>query len=268
MMHILRIEWLKLRKYRAFTVLSMLAVAGVPGINYIVYNFTSDIARAAGADPMAGAIGNAMVGSPFAFPDVFQTVSYIGGFLHILPGLLVILLVSNEYTFRTHRQNVIDGLSRTQFITAKIALAVILAAVMTLTVFLTACLFGAVSGGAFSMAGIRYVGYFFVQSLLYMSVAMVIALLFRRAGIGIGLYFIYAFIAEGVLALLLNGRIYAGSGYFLPLKSADKLIPMPTMLGRMFRPDMPGEAWLLLAAAVWIALCMWFCKRRFERSDL
>ncbi len=270
MIHILKTEWFKIRKYRAFLVLFILAVCGVPGINYIVYSFMRAFGDAAAANHAgAAAVGNAIVGSPFAFPEVFRTAAYIGSFLHVLPGLLMILLVSNEFNFRTHRQNVIDGVSRTQFITAKIALSVILAAAMTLVVFLTACLFGAAGDAAFSAAEIEYIGYFFVQSLVYMGVAMLLAVFVKRAGIGIGLYFIYTFIVENILSLVLNRQIYAGSGCFLPLGSADELIPIPTTIGKMLRPDeMPGEAWLLLTAVAWTALLFWLCKRRFEKADL
>ncbi len=156
-----------------------------------------------------------------------------------------------------------------QFITAKITLSVIFAAAMTLVVFLTACLFGAAGNGAFSFDGVRHVGSFFVQSLVYMSVAMVVAVFVRRAAIGIGLYFIYSFIVENILALVLNHKIYDGSGYFLPLTSGNKLIPIPTTIGKIVRSDsMPDEIWLLIAAVAWIALFLWLCRRRFERADL
>lgn len=269
MMHILRIEWLKLRKYRAFMVLLILTVAGILGSSYIAYSIMGLIGdTAAQAPPMAAAVGNAVLGNPFAFPEVFHTVAYISSFTLILPGLIVILLVSNEYSYRTHRQSVIDGLSRTCFITGKILLTVLLAVGLTLTVFLTACLFGAFGTGGFSFRGIEYVGFFFIQALSYMSVAMVVAMLVKRAGIGIGVYFVYALIAENVLTLVMNNRIYAGSGYFLPLESAGSLIPAPTMIGRMLSENAPGQAYLLVAAVVWIGLCLWFCKRRFEKSDL
>lgn len=269
MIHTLKIEWLKLRKYRAFIVLFILAVCGVPGINYIVYSFAKTVSDAAAANPAATAVGNAIVGSPFAFPNVFHTVAYAGSFLHVLPGLLMILLVSNEYNFRTHRQNVIDGLGRSQFIVAKIALAVIFAGVVALMMALTACIFGLTDDGEFSSEGIRYVGYFFVQSLLYMSVAMAVAVFVKRAGIGIGLYFVYSFIVENIVSLVLNRKVYAGSGYFLPINSADRLIHAPTAIGKMLRPDtIPDEMWLLLAAVAWTVFFFWLCKRRFETMDL
>ena len=269
-MRMLKTEWLKIRKYRAFLVLFILAVCGVAGANYIAYSFMKVVSDAATTNHAgAVAVGNAIVGSPFAFPDVYHTVAYIGSFLHVLPGLLIILLVSNEFNFRTHRQNVIDGVSRTQFISTKIVLSVIFASAMTMMALLTACLFGAAGDGAFSLEGIKYIGYFFVQSLEYMSAAMVLAVFVKRAGIGIGLYFIYTFIVENILSLILNHRIYAGSGYFLPLSSADELIPVPTTIGKLLRPDeMPGDAWLLLTAVAWIALIFWLCKRRFEKADL
>ena len=61
------------------------------------------------------------------------------------------MLVTNEFSFRTHRQNIIDGWSRRQFVDVKIAMAVIIALVSTLMVILTALVFGFASGTSFGL---------------------------------------------------------------------------------------------------------------------
>ena len=43
----------------------------------------------------------------------------------------MIISVTNEYSFKTHRQNVIDGVTRTQFIVTKLACGVIIALAST-----------------------------------------------------------------------------------------------------------------------------------------
>lgn len=255
-------EWIKLRRYRTFIVLLAFFLVSIFGINYIVYfNFAQNFSG-------MGAAGD-VIGRPFDFPTVWQTVGFLSSFLLFIPGLVVILLMSNEYTFRTGRQNVIDGMSRSQFIDTKIALIFIIAAVMTLVVALTGLLFGAAGEAPLSPDGTKYLGYFFVNSVAYMSVALVIVLLLKRSGVSIGIYFLYMFVVENLIAVIVNHNVWAGAGNFLPLESSDRLIPMPTILGSAFSKfNDTDPAYLLLAACLWIAACLVFCKYRFQKSDL
>ena len=269
MRHLIHIEWLKIRKYRAFLLLFGFFVISVFGLNYIVETVVSFRARVPQAEQeVASAVPDMaamLVGQPFSFPEVWQTVSYLSSFLLFLPGLLIIILMANEFSYRTHRQNVIDGLSRSRFVQAKMGLILILSVVVTLLVFGVGCLFG---GGGFSLVGIHYVSYFLIQSLAYMSVALAIVMLFRRSGVSIGLYFLYAFIVENLLSLLVNRYIVSGGGNYLPLESADRLIPAPSILGKVFNPEPVDPTPYLVVSVVWIAVLLWFSLYRFRKMDL
>jgi hypothetical protein len=70
--------------------------------------------------------GKSILGSPFAFPDVWQTVSWNSTLTFIIPAILIITLTTNEFTYKTHRQNIIDGWSREQFIGVKLIEVVLL----------------------------------------------------------------------------------------------------------------------------------------------
>ncbi len=260
---LLKLEWLKVRKYRAFIILLVFYLVSIFGINYIV---SSTIANR----PVAGNVDvvGMLVGTPFEFPQVWHTVSFLGSFLLIIPGLIIILLMANEYSFRTGRQNVIDGVSKAQFIDTKIALILIVSLVLTALTFLAGVLFGLSGEAPFSLDGIEYLGYFFVNAALYMSVALVIVILLKRSGVSIGIYFLYSFIVENLLALIINKKIWADAGNFLPLTSSDKLIPMPISIGKIVDPVDIEHVWLLTASCVWIAACLLFCKFRFQKSDL
>ncbi|MDR1055309.1 MAG: ABC transporter permease [Prevotellaceae bacterium] len=257
MLNLLKIEWLKLNQYRPFLILLGLFALSVFGINYVFHEILA----------VTGGTGSMLVGMPFQFPGVWNTVTYLSSFLLFIPGLLMILIISNEYSFRTHRQNIIDGVSRSQFIVTKILLAIILSVCLTVLVFIVALLFGIAEGdSAFSLQLIKYVFYFFIQSVAYISVAMVLVLLLKRSGISIGVYFLYAFILENTVTALINNKLNP-VGYFFPLESADKLIPLPGIFGQI-NQNVPDEKYLLLTSIIWIIACLWFCKLKFEKSDL
>lgn len=260
---LLKLEWLKIRKYRALMVLAVLGVISIFGINYIVY----DIIQSAGEENSDVNIVGFLVGEPFEFPQVWHTASYLGGFLLFVSGLMIILLMANEYSFRTARQNVIDGVSRTAFIDTKIAMIVIAALAFTLFVFLAGLLFGLTGEGAFSLSGMEYLGYSFIKALGYMSIALVIVMLLKRSGVSIGIYFLYVFIIENLVGLTMNRFIAKGAGNFLPLRSSGKLIRIPGAAGEFMETDI-APVYLIIAAVAWIAVCLLFCRYRFKKSDL
>ncbi len=209
-----------------------------------------------------------MLGKPFDFPRVWHTIAYTGSFMHLLPALLMIMLICNEYNFRTNRQNVIDGLSRKEFMWGKIMLAAVMALAMSVMMFITACIFGAQGSSGFSFEGMEYVGLFFIQLLAHIGVAMVLATLFRRSGMAIGMYILYVFIVEKVLSAILRYGMETNLSAFLPLNSSDKLIPAPMINLILPGNDLPAAGWLVAVACAWIVLEMWFCRWMFCRKDM
>ncbi|MBL0355685.1 MAG: hypothetical protein IPP72_01815 [Chitinophagaceae bacterium] len=230
MIQLLKIEWLKLKNYAAFIVLSLFFILGILGSNYAVFYLKKNFIDQADPTKMIAS------SSPYDFTYTWQTTSYVSGFLLVLPGLLMILLVTNEFSFRTHRQNIIDGWSRKNFIDVKIVMAVIAALISTVLVFITAMLFGFASGSSFSLLGIENIGYFFLKAISFNMLALLFAVLVRRTGFAIGLFFIYLGF-ENIIWAILQGlsmkfKIEYGfdigyMGNYLPLNASDGLLHFP-----------------------------------------
>ncbi|MEO7210101.1 MAG: ABC transporter permease [Chitinophagaceae bacterium] len=264
MLYNLKIEWLKIKNYRTFWILGGLFVISVFGINYIAFAIEHETMQKA---PEAGMI---LGTSRFLFPDVWGTIAYLSSFLLFIPGLLMIISITNEYSFKTHRQNIIDGWSRLDFIYVKLADAVILAMSATLIMFLTAIVFGISAGGmsTFSFSGSIYIFYFFIQSLSYIAVALLFGILFKRSGIAIGVFFLYAVVIENLVAGILN-RYAGGIGAYLPLESTDNLIPFPFLKSVVDQiVKRPDTNYLLIAACIYLVLYFFFSKRKFQTDDL
>lgn len=259
MFHLLKIEWLKIKNYRTFWILFLLFIASIGGFNYTVYQaYTS---KPKGADVI-------LKESPYQFPDLWQTITYWSSFLLFIPALLMVIFVTNEFSFKTHRQNVIDGLSRTQFISVKFLVLAILAFVCTVIVFLTTIIFGQALDTPLSFNNSVYLLYFFIQALSYSFVALVFGLLLKRSGIAIGVYFLYVLVFDELIADLL--KKYVGKiGYYMPLESNDVLITIPFGKRAINQfTHRPGPTYLLIAALIYLILYLIFSKRRFETMDL
>jgi ABC-2 type transport system permease protein len=273
MTELLKIEWLKLKNYTAFKVMAIFFAVGVLAINYIVFTVNKNIVNNV---PGAGLISF----SPYNFENTWQTTSYATGFILLLPSLLLLMLFTNEYTFKTHRQNIIDGLSRQQFISVKICMALIFAVAATLLVMITALAFGFASGTSFSFHGILYVAYFFLKALSYNLIAILFSVLIKRTGFAIGVFFIYLG-AENIISQLLNvlsikmkadnGTDMGNIGDYLPMNASDGLLAFPdNPFKTMSKHIMPTDyLWVELALALAYLLLFYFWStKKFSNADL
>jgi ABC-type transport system involved in multi-copper enzyme maturation permease subunit len=178
-----------------------------------------------------------------------------------------------EYTYRTNRQNVIDGLSRNQYVTTKILFVIAMALFATIITFIAAFVTGISSGSAISFEGFRYIYYFFIQSVAYFGLAFLLALLLKKTALTIGLFFVYSLIIENVLERYLN-KINIGIeriGCFLPLSSSKHLLmpeDLKVMLKMVNLGDSHPEYAYLVASIIYIVLCGWACYYRYRKQDL
>ena len=262
MLQLLKIEWLKLRHYRTFWVLSILYMVSVFAAGFIGYSIEKRTLENAKEIKM-------IAGTSFGFPDVWQSVSWLSSLLVFLPALLIVTFVTNEFVYKTHRQNIIDGWNRNQFIKVKVALIVILSVLATLMVFLTSLFIGFLGEGSFSFEDVKYVGYFLVQSLSYNGVALLFAVLLKRTGLALGLFLAYAYFLENLIGNLLDWRIASKPGSYLPLNSTDNLIPFP-FIKNLTKQIMaqPDENILLLCAGIYLGIYIFITFWKFRKEDL
>ena len=274
MLKFLKIEWLKIKNYNAFIILSSFFALGVITVNYIVFIVNKSMISESTAGNLLGKF------SPYDFDKTWQTTSYAAGWLLLLPALLLIILVTNEFTYKTHRQNIIDGWSRTQFIQVKIVMAVIAALLSTVLVFLTALSFGLASGSSFSSNGISHVGYFFIKAVSYNMIAVLFGVLIRRTGFAIGVFFIYMGLENFISQLLdvwslrlrtTQGIDLGSMGDYLPMNAADGMLTFPdNPLKGLAKNVLPTDYyWVVLSLAiVYLALYYWWSVNRMVKTDL
>jgi len=267
MLSLLKIEWLKVKNYRTFWILLVIIVISIPGISYMFYNILNN------SFPKDKNGQTFLLGSPFAFPDVWQTVAWNAGMVFIIPALLIITLTTNEFTFKTHRQNVIDGWSRRQFITVKLAEVFLLSLFCTLVVTLTALGFGLIGNklapGVTLGQGSSFVFYYFIEMLSYSLIAFLIAMLIKRAGLSIGVFLIYMLVEQIIVGISRGKYKYQGVNY-LPEEVTDRLIPVPYAKALLAK----DPTWqhlipsLLIVAAIYICVYCFITMWRFLKSDI
>ena len=267
MLSLLRIEWMKVKNYRTFWILLGITLISIPAVNYMLYDMMNN--------SFPKVKGKSILGSPFAFPDVWQTVSWNAGVLFLVPAILIITHTTNEFVYKTHRQNIIDGWSRNQFIQVKLVEVLLLSVLTTLIVLLTALGFGylgnAVSPGISVWQDFRFVGFYFVQMLDYSLIAFVLALLVKRSGLAIGLFLVYMLVEKVIVGI---GRYKFKLSFvdYLPEQVTGGLIPRPYL--KFIVPADKVAEWehhipyYLVGGALYVAIYCILTSRWFYRSDL
>jgi ABC-2 type transport system permease protein len=272
MLSLIKIEWLKIKKYPAFWWMLGIVALTYPGINAMTYY---GYREAVNGKEMTNNIARLLLGNPFSFPEAWHSVAYFSSFFVILPSILVIMLVTNEYTFRTHRQNIIDGWSRAQFITSKLFDVLIVSAIATLVYLLVALGYGLYADTATAYQWnlqLQYIPLFFLQTFAQLSIAFLLGYLIKKAFIALGIFLFYYLVVENIAVAYARFKM-DDIGRFMPFEISDRLIPTPAFFSRWGKDAkasydralglVPEHIiyTLLLTAVIWL-ICYAVHKRR------
>jgi len=254
MKHLLTIEWLKLKSYRTFYIFlglyAILVFAGYYGFDKFVN---------------VGIIDLSIV---YRFPNVWYYAGYISSWFALIPGLLIINLVTNEIGFRTFRQHVIDGLSRTEMLKAKVYLAAVIALGSAFLVFFTGLLIGIFKGGNLPQGAdlleIEFVLRSFWVCFGIMCAAIFLALLIKRAALAILALLIIYWVIEPLV-----GRLWLTDLYpYFPLNSLDDFISSPIQFEKVQFGLTETTIGVTIAGLIWPLIFVYGSYRLLGRSDL
>lgn len=262
---LINIEWMKVKKYRTFWVLLGMFTLFLLLWNVFIYNVKLSV----------GKTGIGLLDQQYGFPNVWTNITYYASYFIFFISILNIILVSNEYSFKTNRQNVIDGLTRSDFYHAKWLSVVTLSITTTVITFVIALLFGLVTDGCISCAfeGLTPLLYLLVACINYYGMALLLALLFKRSGLAIGMFLLYVAVIEPMLSLYFTQ--YLGNEYlnlFLPLQSSDELFHFPLANNQLVK-QMAGieynvaDYMYVLASFGWIVIYYITGRAKILRSD-
>ncbi|ADR21366.1 ABC transporter permease [Marivirga tractuosa] len=224
----LQIEWLKLKNYKTFIRLAslyfLLLLLILSSVKLLLSWMTSMGAEFQGISPDIIPFYN--------FPDVWQNLTYLASYLKFFLAFIVIISVTNEYSYRTIRQNIIDGMSPTEFLLAKQSMIFAFSLFNMLVIWLSGTLMGLFYGSGFSFSlytmDMEFLLAHFLELVTFLNLAMLISVLMKKAGFAIiGLCF-YAIFLEPAVVGILN---YKFDDHWLitlfPIHAVNNLIEIP-----------------------------------------
>lgn len=265
MNNLLYIEWLKIKKYKTFWILIGFFVTLLPLWNY---GLSNGFLKLSGNNKSGGVD---IINNAYTFSSVWGNIGWWTSIFVVFITILTIIITSNEYTYRTNRQNVIDGLTRIQFYHSKYLMVLIFAIFTTIYSFIIGMVFGIANDDMSNFPGeIGKLFHIFILSLNYYSFGLLIAVLFKRSGISIGLFFLYTMIIESLLKSLLNWKLTYDIGNFLPLQASDELLPFPMIeiVKKMTQIEVSfSNQTYVIASIIWIVVYYLIGRFRLLKSD-
>jgi len=258
---LLSIEWLKIKHYRTFWVLAGL-FAGLLLLWNLLILF--------GAMKLGGG-GINLLNNSYTFPSVWDNVCHWTKLFSGLLAIVIVILTTNEYQFKTNRQSVIDGWQRAEFFHAKWWLVLVMSIVVTLYTFILGFVFAVSNGSSLSLMGdhIEKVLYVFILNMNYFGFALTLSFFLKRSGMTIVIFLLYCYIIEIIIQQLLNWKIDARPGDFLPMQCSAELLNLPLidLANNAMHKTSSSHTILMITSIFWIVVYYIIGRTKLLRSD-
>ena len=198
-------------------------------------------------------------------------------------------MMSNEYSYRTLKQNLIDGLSKREFIISKFLTVVLFAIVSTVFVFIVSMILGLVLSDYKEMgiifSDLEYLFAYFIKLVGFFSFCMFLGIWVKRSAFAIGFLVIWQ-IFEGLVAILFQYirvktevNLFETVYNFFPLDAMSDLIKEPfsrlgavqsaaNQLGEEFTKTYEVGFMPILIVSIWTLLFVYWSYVILKRRDL
>jgi ABC-type transport system involved in multi-copper enzyme maturation permease subunit len=169
----------------------------------------------------------------FNFPYIWHFNTYMAAIFKFFLLLVIVSMMANEYSNKTLKQNLIDGLSKKEFILSKFYTVLVFAAVSTLFVFVVSMILGLIYSDytepSIIFSDLEYLLAFFIKLVGFFSFGLFMGILVKRSAFAVGALLIWAIIESFAKGFVYwKFRPHANDiMQFFPLESMANLIKEP-----------------------------------------
>lgn len=169
----------------------------------------------------------------FNFPYIWHFNTYMAAIFKFFLLLVIVSMMANEYSNKTLKQNLIDGLSKKEFVLSKFYMVILLALISTIFVFFVSLILG-YSYSDFNEISIvttdlEYLIAFFVKLVAFFSFGLFLGILVKRSAFAVGAMLVWFWIesfAKGMLYWKFETMV-ANVMQFFPMEAMSNLIKEP-----------------------------------------
>jgi ABC-type transport system involved in multi-copper enzyme maturation permease subunit len=233
MKRLLSIEFKKIRNYKTFWILAglyfLFLAIGLLMAEYMVNQIVDDINRRA---PIP--VPHIKI---YFFPWIWQNLAFFATIRYVLifPAIVIIILITNEFTYKTVRQNVITGMKREDVLWSKLLLILLISVIMTIFILIGTAILGFSNTADINLSviteKISFLGGYFLTVLTFQIFALFFGFLLRNTGLSIALFTLYVFIVEPILYYFLKSPIVFENNIsrWLPVNSVLSITEFPAI---------------------------------------
>ncbi|PCH76236.1 MAG: ABC transporter permease [Flavobacteriaceae bacterium] len=276
MFRLLNIEIHKLKHSRASKVLILLYFALLTSISLIA-TIKFDIG------PIQFHLADMGI---FNFPYIWHFNTFAASIFKFFLLLVIVSMMANEYSNKTLKQNLIDGLSKKEFILSKFYTVVALAALSTLFVFIVSLVLGYMYSDytelSIVMDDIEFLFAFFIKLVGFFSFGLFLGILIKRSAFAVGGLLIWLFIENAFIKGFLFWKMRPHMDDIMrifPLEAMSNLIKEPgtrldavKSIGKQVGENWGGKISVqpldLLIVMVWTLIFIYLSYLLVKKRDL
>jgi ABC-type transport system involved in multi-copper enzyme maturation permease subunit len=184
----------------------------------------------------------------YNFPNIWHFTAYIVSLLKLFLAAIVVFSISQEFSNRMFKQNIIDGLSKWEFLKSKLLTIGVFSTLSTLFVAIISLLLGLKNSDPYAsyefLSEFFFLGLYFVKIFLFLVLFLFLTILFRNSIFPFLTFFIF-WIIEGIFSIIciilesqsLIPHWLANIYQYLPLFTISKIVEAP--FGRI-EPNVTG----------------------------
>ena len=224
----------------------------------------------------------------FNFPFIWHFNTYIAAILKFFLAIVIVSMMANEYSYGTLKQNLIDGMSKKEFVLSKFLTVVLFSFVSTFFVFVMSLILGysfsSYTELSIVFSDMDYLLAYFVKLVGFFSFCLFLGVFVKRSAFAIGFLFVWNII-EGIANGILTFKVFPKSNtaeqitQFFPLESMSNLIVEPitrlsvikniqTAVGDTNVKDYSVHFSSIFIVLVWTTLFIFLSYKIIKKRDL
>jgi ABC-type transport system involved in multi-copper enzyme maturation permease subunit len=227
----------------------------------------------------------------FNFPYIWHFNTYLVSILKIFLSIVVVSMVANEYSYGTFKQNLIDGMTKKEFIVSKFLVIVLFSLFATIIVAIITLFLGytysSYTETSIVFSQLEYLVAFFVKHVAFFSFCLFLGVLVKKSAFALGFLFFWN-IVEGIAMIILGFVIFDHKkdqalidkiNDFFPLESMANLIKEPftrvdivktvgKQVGEQFTKDYSVPTTGLLITITWTIIFILGAYYIIKKRDL
>lgn len=223
----------------------------------------------------------------FNFPYIWHFNTFITAIFKLFLAIVIVSMMANEYSNKTIKQNLIDGLSKKEFILSKFLTVISFSAISTVFVFIVSMVLGLIYSDynelSIIFSDLEFLVAFFVKLVGFFSFCLFLGIFVKRSAFALGFLILWQ-VFEGFVRGMLRWKVLDGDGTdrvmsFFPLNAMFNLIDEPfsrlsavqnvaSQIGEEFKLDYYVHWYEILIVLVWTAIFIYLSYALLKKRDL